>query len=225
MEKVVTMPLFWVFLCIVSFQVGVWVHKKTQIAVFNPLLVAIIIVITIIQLLGVPLEVFKEGTQGISMLLGPATVLLALPIYRQRRLLRENIVPVVVSTAVGAITSIISVIGLSLVFGLDETIMYSLIPKSVTTPIAMEVSGQLGGIVGVTVTAVVITGITGAVIAPNVLKLFRIKNDVAVGVAIGTASHAVGTAKAVQLGEIQGAMSGIAIGMAGIFTVLLSLFV
>lgn len=213
-----------ILICIIGFEIGLWINRRTRIALFNPLLIAIGVVIVMLKLLSIPLDTFKEGSTIINMFLGPATVVLALPMYTHFQTLKENWLPILVGTFVGAVTSMASVYWMSNWFGLEEIIRTSLLPKSVTTPIAMEISSQGGGIAGITVAAVVITGITGAVIAPALIKLFKIKNSVAAGLAIGTCSHAVGTSKAVQLGEVEGAMSGLAIGVAGIFTVILSLF-
>lgn len=213
MDNIINSPLFSLVLCVIGFEIGVWIHKKTKIAVLNPLLIAIALVIVMLKLLDIPLEIFKEGGAIINLFLAPATVVLAIPMYTQIETLKANLIPILAGTCVGALTSIASVYGLSKLFGLDENIWRSLLPKSVTTPIAMEISQQGGGIVGITVAAVVITGITGAVIAPALIKIFKIDNKVATGLAIGACSHAVGTTKAIEIGEIEGAMSGLAIGI------------
>ena len=225
MTQIITSPLFSIALCIGAFEIGGWIHKKTKIEALNPLLVAVALVIVILKMLDIPLELFNEGGKFINMLLGPATVVLAVPMYDQLHTLKKNIIPIMISTAVGAATSLVSVIALCKVFGLDETLLASLLPKSVTTPIAVEVAMQHGGIASVTIAVVIITGIIGAVIAPALIKILKLeKNCVAAGLAIGASSHAMGTSKAVQIGEVEGAMSGLAIGMTGIFTVLFSLF-
>lgn len=223
MREVIYSPIFSVLLCMGSFEVGRYLHKKTQFALCNPIVIALILVAVMLHSLQLPLEVFKENTTVINMLLGPVTVVLALPMYRQREQLKANILPILIGSAVGTLASMVSIVGLGYLLGLEDVMTYSLLAKSVTTPIAVEVSGQFGGIVGITLIGVTITGITGAVIGPSILKLFRIKEAIAVGVAMGTSSHALGTSKAVQLGEVEGAMSSIAIGVAGIFTVLMSL--
>lgn len=149
--------------------------------------------------------------------LAPATAALAISIYSQLPLLKKNLLPIIAGTAVGSAVSMTSVWMMCKAFGLDEKLTASMLPKSVTTPIAMEVSNQLGGIVPVTVAAVIMTGILGAVLAPTLIKLFKIDDAIATGVAIGTS-------KAIEIGEIEGAMSGIAIGVAGVITVIYSLF-
>ena len=157
------------------------------------------------------------------MFLTPATCMLALSIYRQADKLKKNLIPILAGTLVGSIVSMTSVMLLCNVFQLDEAMAYSLIPKSVTTPIAMDVSASLGGIVPITIAAVIITGIIGAVLAPTLIKVFKITDPVVRGIAIGTSSHALGTSKALEIGEVEGAMSGIALGLCGIITVILSL--
>lgn len=225
MKELITSPLFSIMLCIGAFEIGGWIHRKTKIDALNPLLIAISLVIVMLKMLDIPLELFNEGGKIIQLLLGPATVVLAIPMYDQIHILRKNIVPILVSTAVGALTSLVSVVVLCKMFGLNETLVASLLPKSVTTPIAVEVAAQHGGIVSITIAAVVVTGILGAVVAPGLIKIFKLEGHaVAAGLAIGASSHAMGTSKAVQIGEIEGAMSGLAIGIVGIFTVLFSLF-
>ena len=158
------------------------------------------------------------------MLLSPATVALALSIYRQREILRENFLPVLLGCLAGCCASVGSTLALCRLFGLDDALTASLLPKSVTTPIAVELSRQGGGVAAVTIVVVLFTGIAGAALAPAMLRLLRITDPVAAGVAIGTASHGIGTARALQLGKVQGAMSGVAIGVSGIITVLLLTF-
>ena len=137
-------------------------------------------------------------------------------------LLKKNAAAILTGISVGSIIGICMIIGISYYLGLDSDIIKSLIPKSVTTPIGIAISSQLGGIVPITVLAVIVTGIMGSIIGPAVCRIFRINNKVAIGVAIGTASHAIGTSKALELGEVEGAMSSLSIGIAGIVTVILA---
>ena len=181
-------------------------------------------IISILLLFHIPIEDFNQGGNIVSMFLSPATAVLAVSIFNQLAALKKNLLPVLAGCLAGAVTSITSVILLSKAFGLDEQVKNALIPKSVTTPIAMAVSEQLGGLVPITVAAVVVTGIIGCACAPVMIKLFRVKDPIAAGVAIGACSHALGTTKAIELSETHGAMSGIAIGISGIFTVLITLF-
>ena len=224
MSEIISSHLFSIVLCILAFQIGTFIYGKTKLAFLNPILIAIGIIIMMLQVLHMPLEVFKENTEMINLFLGPATVVLAVPMYTQREVLKKNLLPILIATSVGALTAIGSVILLGRLFRLEESFLISFIPKSVTTPIAVEVSESLGGIPSITVAAVIITGIVGAVLAPSLIKLLGLKNKVAIGLAIGASSHAVGTSKAVEMGEVEGALSGLAIGIVGIFTVFMSLF-
>ena len=219
MEAVTSSPLFGIVLSILAYAVGVWLNRKAKTPLVNPLLVAIILVALVLLAFHIPLEHYQAGGDFIALFLAPATASLALSVYRQREILKKNLFPVLLGCAAGSLTSMLSVYGLCRAFRLDEKLTASMLPKSVTTPIAMEISRQHGGIVP----AVIITGILGSMLAPLLIKAFRVKNPVAAGVAIGTASHAVGTSKAVEIGETEGAMSGIAIGISGVFTVLLAM--
>ena len=225
MNELYSSPLFGIVLCILAYETGVWLHKKLKTPLINPLLIAILLVVGVLLLLDIPLEDFNQGGDIISLFLAPATASLALSIYSQFSVLKKNWLPVIAGTAVGSAVSMGSVLLLCRAFHLDEKLTAAMLPKSVTTPIAMEISKAHGGLVPVTVAAVVVTGILGAMLAPSLIKLFRVKNPVEAGLAIGTSSHALGTTKAVELGEVQGAMSGIAIGTAGLVTVLFSMLV
>lgn len=218
MNELINSPMVSVFISIVCFEIGLYVNKKTKISLLNPLLICIPLVILLMLLLNISLESFNKGGEMISFFLAPATVVLAVPLYNKMDLVKKYFIPILLGVTAGCITSITSVYYLSNLFGLKKEVIYSIIPKSITTPIGMEVSKLIGGIIPITVSAIVLTGITGAIIAPTVCKAFHIKNEVAVGIAIGTASHAIGTTKAMEMGETQGAMSGLAIGIAGLIT-------
>lgn len=224
MNEVWSSPLFGIFLCIVTFAAGVWINRKVKSPIANPLLIAIAFTVIVLKVFRIPLESFQVGGDIVSMFLAPATAALALSVYRQIKVLKQYFLPVVLGCLAGAVTSMISAFLLCKAFGLDDQLTASMLPKSVTTPIAMEISEQLGGIASVTVAAVIVTGILGAICAPLFVRVFRVKDPVEQGVAIGACSHAIGTSKAVELGEIQGAMSGISLSVSGILTVLLSLF-
>lgn len=224
-NDILTSPFFGIVLCILAYEIGLYINKKLKSAVANPLLIAIAIIIVILKLFNIPMKSFNVGGSIVSMFLAPATAVLAISIYSKLDILKKNLIPIIAGTLVGSITSMGSAFLLCKAFGLNKSLVASMIPKSVTTPIAMEISKQGGGLVPVTVAAVIITGILGAILAPVLIKVFRVKNPVARGVAIGTCSHAVGTSKAIEIGEIEGAMSGIAIGMAGIITVILSIII
>ena len=224
MKQLTTSPYFGIILSIFAYKIGILINKKIKSPIANPLLIANILIIGFLQIFHIPLADYNVGGNMITMFLAPATAVLGVSIYSQLEVLKRNYLPMLIGTAVGAGVSLISVFGLCKLFKLDHALTVSLLPKSVTTPIALEVSSQLGGYTAVTVAAVVVTGIFGAILAPVLIKVFRIKDPIATGVAIGTCSHAVGTTKALELGEIEGAMSGIAIGVAGIITVIYALF-
>jgi len=224
MSEVYASPFFGIFLSILAFEIGVWINKKTKSAVANPLLIAVILCILVIRIFRIPLESYYVGGDLITVFLGPATAVLALSVYSQFALLKKYFLPILIGTITGSLVSVSSAYLLCKLFHLDDALTRSMLTKSVTTPFAIAISQNIGGIPSIAVAAVVMTGILGSVIAPLLIRLFRVKNPVAAGVAIGTSSHAVGTSKAIEIGEIEGAMSGIAIGMAGIVTVIISLF-
>lgn len=214
--------LFGIIISLIAFEIGMFLFKKTKFPIFNPLLIAIILVIGFLLLFDIDVETYNEGGKFINMFLGPATVVLAIPLYKQLNLLKKHVVPILVGILFGSLIGVSSVILICNLFNLDNDVTISLLSKSVTTPIGIEITNQLGGLVPITVLAIIISGVTGAVIAPILFKVFKIKNDVAKGIALGTASHAVGTTKALELGETQGAMSSLSIGIAGIMTVFLA---
>ena len=224
MSEVYASPFFGIFLSILTFEIGVRINKKTKSAVANPLLIAVILCILVIKIFRIPLESYYVGGDLITVFLGPATAVLALSIYSQFALLKKYFLPILLGTITGSLVSVSSAYLLCKLFHLDDVLTRSMLTKSVTTPFAIAISKNIGGIPSVAVAAVVMTGILGSVFAPLLIRLFHVKNPVAAGVAIGTSSHAVGTSKAIELGETEGAMSGIAIGMAGIVTVIISLF-
>ena len=217
-------PFFGISLSVIAFWVGVRIQKKTGLVLCNPLLIAIVLVSAVLLVCRIPYESYNQGGAIINMFLAPATACLAVSIYTQINLLKENWLPILVGCTAGSITSMGSIYLMCRLFRLDEAVSASLIPKSVTTPIAVSISENLGGIQAITVVAVIITGILGSILAPVLIKLFRVKDPVAAGLAIGACSHAVGTSKALELGKTEGAMSGLAIGICGILTVIFSLF-
>lgn len=215
-------PLFGILLSLAAFQAGSLLYKKTRFSVFNPLLVGIVLVIFVLLYFRIDFETYNVGGDYISFFLGPATVVLAVPLYKKIQLLKNDAVPIIAGISAGCIAGISSILIFSSLLGLDNVITSSLVPKSVTTPIGIEISKQIGGMPAITVAAISITGIIGAVLGPFICRSFRIKDSVAVGIAIGTSSHALGTTRAIELGETEGAMSGLAIGIAGLITVFLA---
>ena len=208
---------------ILAYEAGLWVNRKLKTPLANPLLIAVTLIVGLMMLFHIPLESYQKGGDLIALFLAPATASLALSVYNQRGILGKNLLPVIAGCAVGSAVSMGSVYALCRLFKLDEAVTASLIPKSVTTPIATEISAQHGGIVPVTVAAVIITGMIGAVLAPYMIRMFHVRNPVADGLAIGASSHALGTSRALEMGELEGAMSGIAVGVSGLLTVLFSL--
>lgn len=212
-------PLFSVFITLLAFYIATLISKKIKFLLFNPLLLSIIFIIAILSIFKIPLEEYNKGGDIIIFFLAPATVLLAVPLYKQRELLIKNIFPIIIGVGIGSVVAVISVVFISKAIGIDKELIVSLLSKSITTAIGIEITKSLGGNSSITMAAIITTGITGAAIGPLILKLFGVKDKIAIGIAMGTASHAVGTSKAMELGETEGAMSGLAIGIAGIFTV------
>ncbi|MBS6547299.1 MAG: LrgB family protein [Butyricicoccus pullicaecorum] len=221
MRAAFSSPVFYLALTLLAFSAGQWVNKKTGSPLANPLLIGCILVGAYLVLVGVPLEEYNEGGGVLTLCLTPATISLALPIYRQFEVLKKHLLPILAGAFMGSLASIGSVYVFGKLFGLDAQLICSLLPKSVTTPIGVALSESMGGLTAVTAIAIVFTGIVGAVFLPTALKLLGIQHPVVTGIAIGTASHAVGTSRALELGEIEGAMSGLAIGIAGLITAVL----
>ena len=216
MNAIINSPLFGILLTLVAFEIGVTISKKFRYSFLNPLLIANILIVGFLLLTGISLESYNVGGDYISVLLSPATVVLAVPLYKQISKLKQFWKPILAGIFAGSLTSMACVIVVSRLVGLSETLMLSLLPKSITIPMGSVVSEQIGGIPSVTIISIVITGITGAVAAPAVCRFCHIKHKVAQGIAIGTASHALGTTKAMEMGEVQGAMSSLSIGIAGL---------
>lgn len=219
MESLTNTPLFGVVISLVAFEIGKYIFNKTKLALFNPLLIGTIIVMGFLNYFKVPVSNYMVGGDLILFFLAPATVVLAVPLYRQLNLLKKNFLPIMVGGVVGSLTAIISVVVLGKIMGIDQKLLLSFMPKSITTPIGIELSTLLGGIPSITVFAIIVTGIIGNVSAPYVCSLCRIKHPVAKGIGIGISSHAVGTSRAIEMGEVEGAMSALSIVIAGILTI------
>ncbi|MCI6464153.1 MAG: LrgB family protein [Faecalicatena sp.] len=225
MEALYTSPYFGVALSVIMFGIGVKIQQKTKSALCNPLIIAIVLVVGVLLIFKIPYDSYNVGGEIINMFLAPATACLAVSIYTKLSILKKYWLPIIVGCIAGSLASMVSVYGMCRLFGLDESLTMSMLPKSVTTPIAIGVAQAHGGVVPVTVVAVIFTGILGSITAPLLIKLFRVSDSVAAGLAIGACSHAVGTSKAIQIGEVEGAMSGLAIGICGIVTVLFSMLI
>lgn len=209
-----------VVVSLLAYMLGVYLRKKFDIAILNPLLVSVVVTILVLVAGKVDYDIYYEGAKYISWFLTPATVCLAIPLYEQLTLLKKNLKAVIIGITSGVLASLLTVFLLSLLMGLSHKEYVTLLPKSITTAIGMGVSEELGGYVTITVAVIVITGVLGNILAEPVCKLFRITEPIAKGVAIGSSSHAIGTAKAMEMGEIEGAMSSLSIAVAGILTVI-----
>ena len=212
--------IFGAVLSLAAYEIGLLMKKKFKLAILNPLLIGTICVIGFLLIFRIDYEEYNEGAKYISYLLTPATVCLAVPLYEQLSLLKKNFMAVAVGILSGVLASLVSVLALAKLFDLNHQQYVTLLPKSITTAIGMGVSEELGGLVTITVAVIVITGSLGNVIAEFICKIFKIHEPIAKGLALGTASHAIGTAKAMEMGQIEGAMSSLAIAVAGLLTVI-----
>ncbi len=224
-EALYASPLFGIALSLAAYEMGLYVQKRCGgTPVVNPLFVSILILVPFLLITDIPLDVYYQGGDIITLALVPVTAVLGLNIYKQRLVLKERFVPIVFGCAAGCAFNVAFMCTICKLAGLDDVLTNSLISRSVTSPIALALSEQLGGLTAITMVSVMVTGVTGAALSPLLVRLFRVKNPVAAGVAIGTSSHALGTSTALELGEVQGAMSGVSIGVAGVITVIICLF-
>jgi len=221
MNDLITSPVFGVLASLIAYEIGIYIKKKGRLSIFNPLMLAIIILIVFLSTFHIKYEDYNTGGQIISFFLYPATVALALPMYKKFDLFKENAIPILIGILSGAVVGFVCVVLLSKLFGFTDILIKSLIPKSITTPIGIALSRQLGGLSSITVVAIIMTGIIGSICGPLLYKVFKIKDEVALGIAMGAASHALGTARAMEIGETQGAMSGLTMAISGIVAVLL----
>ncbi len=221
MEKAVNMEIFILTLVVGVYLAAVWLYRKTKLKLLHPLLVSIPVLAAIIHVLDIPYESFEKGSRIISFMLGPTVVALGYLLYEQIARLKENAVSIITSVFVGCVTGIISVIFIARYFGADEALIASLEPKSVTTPIAMSIAERSGGIPSIAAVVVIVVGIFGGMVGPFILERLGITSRIARGLALGSAAHGLGTARAMELGTIEGAVSGLAIGVMGIMTAIL----
>ena len=208
-----------VFITLGAYFLGIYIKQKWKMAIFNPLLLAIVFTMIFLLVSRMPYDVYYEGAKYISYLLTPATVSLAIPLYEQFEPLKKNVRAILVGIMTGVLTSMVSVLLLAMIFHFDHQEYVTFLPKSITTAIGMGVSEELGGYVAITVAVIIVTGIIGNMIAESVCRVFHITEPVAKGIAIGSASHAVGTTKAMEMGEVEGAMSSLSIVLSGLLTV------
>ena len=213
---------FGVAISVLTYELGVFLKKNLKWPICNPLLISIVAVIIFLVAFDIPYESYNAGAKYLSYLLTPATVCLAIPLYEQVELLKKHSKAIVLGLISGVITSLVCVLVLALLFHFDHAQYVTLLPKSITTAIGMGISEELGGYVTITVAVIIITGVIGNMLAETVCRIFKIEEPVAKGIAIGASSHAVGTVKAMEIGEIEGAMSSLAIAVAGLLTVVLA---
>ena len=222
MEMLNNSVFFSVLITLIAFEIGTWIRNKTKLVIASPLLLATAIVIVALLALKIDYDTYSNVAAYISYLLTPATVCLAVPLYERLELLKKNMLAVVLSVSIGIALGLLSIFGLSLLFKLEYEHYATLLPKSITTAIGLDLSKELGGIPNITAAVIAITGIFGNLSAGFVMKIFRITDPIAQGLGIGTGAHAMGTVKAIEMGKTQGAMSSLALVVAGIVTVLLA---
>lgn len=211
---------FGVVLSLVCYYIGVLLKKKFNSGLMNPLLISIILVIIILLTFKIDYADFNSSAKYLSWLLTPATVSLAIPLYMELDRLKKNIKAIIISIFVGTVTSLAVILLFAFIFHFSHSQYVTFLPKSITTAIGMGISEEMGGIVPITVAAIIVTGILGNIIGEGVLKLCKVTDPIAKGLAMGTSAHAIGTAKAMEMGEVEGAMSSLAIVTAGIITVI-----
>lgn len=216
-----SLPLFSIVLTLCAFQIGQWCQKKWRSPLCNPIVIAVLLIVIFLLLTGLPNESYQAGAGIFSWLLTPATVCLALPLHRQVKILKKNMTAILAGVIAGAVSSLVCVLGMAMLFGLDRSMTVSLLPKSITTAMGIVLSDLSGGIQPLTAAAIVITGILGSLLSPLLFRVFRLEDPISQGVALGTASHVIGTSRANELGELQGAVSSLSLAVAGIVTAVL----
>ena len=221
MYNVFDTEIFGVILTILFFNIGIYIQKKTNKPIFNPLLIAILGIILFLSITKIPYESYKLGGDRINFFLGPVTIVLAVPLYKQFDLFKKYLLEILIGISCGVVVSFISIKLIGHFTNADVDIINSLIPKSITTPMGISLTKTLNGVEAITLVSIILTGILGAIISPIVFKIGKINNPVAKGIALGTSAHALGTTKALEMGEVEGAMSGLSIGISGIITVIL----
>ena len=215
-------PLLALTLTLLAYMGGNWLyHRSRQNALLNPVLIAVCVIVGLLVVTDTDYGTYFEGAQFVHFLLGPATVALAVPLYRQVQQVKRSLLAIIVAVISGSLTAALSAVGIAWLLGASESTILSMAPKSVTAPVAMGISEQLGGLPTLTAVVVILTGITGAIVATGLLRLLRVKDWRAGGLAIGVASHGIGTARAFQVSEVAGAFSGLAMGLNALATAIL----
>lgn len=215
-------PLLHLTLTLVAYQAGIWLYRRAGLnPLVNPVLIAVLVIVGVLVLTGTPYQTYFDGAQFVHFLLGPATVALAIPLYRQLETVRRSALAILASILAGSLTASAAAIGVAWLGGASRDAIISIAPKSVTAPVAMGISEQLGGLPSLTAVLVIVTGVLGAMIGPKLLDILRIRDWAARGLAIGTASHGIGTARAMQVSEVAGAFAGLAMGLNALATAIL----
>ena len=222
MEVLEESLFFGVTITLVAYAIGVIIKKKLKVAIFNPVLISIMLIIVFLAFSGMSYQTYSEGADFISYLLTPATVCLAVPMYEQMESLKKNGLAILIGVLSGTVTSMLCVLVCSLLFKMNHETYVTLLPKSITTAIGIGVSEEMNGIITITIASIIITGIFGNIFAEMICKLFKIEDPIAKGVAIGTSSHAMGTSKAMEMGEVEGAISSLSLAIAGLLTVIIA---
>ena len=219
MELFENSVFFGVAVSIAAYGLGAFLQSRFKLAVFNPLLISIAVTIIILTVSHIDYDTYYEGARYLSYLLTPATVCLAVPLYEKIDMLKHNWKAIIAGIMSGVLTTLFCILAMSVLFGLSHSEYVTLLPKSITTAIGMGVSAELGGYSTLTVAVIIITGLIGNIFAPSVCRLFRLTDPIARGIAIGSSSHAMGTSRAMEMGEIEGAMSSLSIAVSGLLTV------
>lgn len=212
---------FGVALTLISYEIGKWIQKKTGLKALSPLITATVFIIGVLLVLDIDYSTYESGADIVSFFIGPATVSFAIPLYKNLKAIKENLISVLIGLLGGLLAGLASVVGLCYAFGINEQVTISMFPKSVTSAIGYAISGMIGGVPEISLVLIVVAGVTGYVVGDLVFKILKIDNPVIKGISLGTNSHVVGTAKAMELGEKEGAMSSAAITIAGLTMVFL----
>lgn len=221
MEQILNTQLFGLVTILAFYNIGLFIQKKAKKPIFNGLLICIILIILFLKITNIPYESFKIGADIMNFMLGPVTVVLAVPLYRQFDLFKKHFKEILIGIVVGVVTSFIIITIIGKLTLTNNEIVYSILPKSITTPMGISLVNALGGVESITVVCIIATGIFGNILGDLVLKIGKIKHPVSKGIALGTAAHAMGTSKALEMGEVEGAMSSLSIGICGVLTVML----
>ena len=214
-------PIFGIVLTVVAFDIGIKTSKHFKISILHPLLLAVILIIATLSIFDLSLQNYQIGGSVLTYLLSPLTVVLALPMYRQLHHIKANFIPIIIGIIVGLSTSTVLTLLLGQLFNLSTDLLISIVPKSITTPIALSLTSMIGGIEAITTIFVILTGIIGAIISPLVYRYYKLDNKIAKGVGIGASTHAIGTSRAMEMGETEGATSSASIGLTGLIAIFL----